>query len=231
MADLTPVASTALQLAAIRACESLRDDRLFNDPFARKLAGEDAIAIATKKVAEHEDQGRPFGQVRTRYFDDFLLGNVDNFSQVVLLGAGLDTRAFRLDLLKDLKFFEIDRSEIIDYKNNILGGETPQCDRITIATNLEESTWVNLLLEKGFDRNQKTMWILEGFLYYLQESQVVDLMKQISDLSSLGSYLGCDLINKVVANGEEEWSHHMQLAYSGFVGGIHFTLYLIAIKQ
>lgn len=204
------VSSTAKAMAAVRACESKRQDALFNDPFAERLAGEEAMAKAISLTEQHEKQGRPYAQVRTRFLDDFLLSNVKNISQVVLLGAGLDTRAFRLELPKQLRFFELDQEEIILYKNQILANDCPRCDRQTIATNLGESGWVDLLLNSGFNPSEPTIWILEGFLYYLTEEQAKILMTRINDLSAVGSVLGCDLINHATCNSSDDWAFMWQ---------------------
>lgn len=203
---ITKVSETAINMAAVRACESMREDALFIDRFAEKLVGPEAIAKAIPLVEEYEKQGRPFGEVRTRFLDDFLLNNVVHIRQIVILGAGFDSRAFRLKLPKYVRFFEVDQQEIIDQKNNILADEIPQCDRRTVAANLGDSAWVDLLLDAGFQPQEPTIWILEGFIYYLTEPQALNLMEKINNLSAVGSCLGCDLINSVVCNGKDEWA-------------------------
>ena len=203
---VTSVSSTAIMMAAVRACETLREDRLFVDPFAAKLAGDEAVGLAAPVVKGDEEQGRPYGQVRTRFLDDFLSAHAEDYSQVVLLGAGLDARAYRLELPKDLKFFEIDQPNIIDYKNEVLASDMPTCDRRVIAANLGEEAWVDLLLEAGFVPEEPSLWILEGFIYYLHEEQAVSLMEKINGLSAAGSRLGCDLINTTICNGSDEWA-------------------------
>lgn len=204
------VSSTAKVMAAVRACESKREDALFNDPFAEKLAGEEAMAKALALTEQHEKEGRPYPQVRTRFLDDFLLSNAKNAHQVVLLGAGLDTRAFRLDLPKQLRLYELDQEEIILYKNQILANDCPCCNRHTIATNLEESAWVDLLFKSGFQPNQPTIWILEGFLYYLTEEQAKTLIAKTNELSAVGTVLACDLINHAACNSSDDWAFMWQ---------------------
>jgi hypothetical protein len=89
------LASTAAWTAAVRALETQRPDRLFADPWANALAGETGSAWIRGKSA---DSVVPI-VLRTRYFDDYLkrINEQENIRQIVLLGAGLDTRAFRLD--------------------------------------------------------------------------------------------------------------------------------------
>jgi len=204
------VSYTARAMAAVRACESKRDDALFIDPFAHKLAGNDVVEKAITLTDNYEKQGRPYGQVRTRFLDDFLLKNLGNSRQVVLLGAGLDTRAYRLKLPDDLCFYEVDQEDVIVYKNQILANEQPRCDRRSIVADLGTSEWVDLLRDAGFKPEEPTIWILEGFIYYLMEDQATSLMAKIDELSAKESWLGCDLINNAVCNGSDDWASMWQ---------------------
>src|SRR5215207_6472776 len=94
------VGLTSRWVAAARARESERLDRLFDDPLAAALAGSEGFAWL-----DHMERAQPWGQpalyvvVRTRFFDDFQLRAswATGARQVVLLAAGMDARAFRLD--------------------------------------------------------------------------------------------------------------------------------------
>src|SRR3954447_21152784 len=100
--SLTGVSKTALGVARIRAGESRRPDRLFDDPYAAAFVA--AMPDAYADMASRSDEQRAIGAalavhvaIRTRLYDDYLLDAVDRgCRQVVLLAAGLDTRAFRL---------------------------------------------------------------------------------------------------------------------------------------
>src|SRR5262245_51482019 len=92
---------TAHWIAAARARETARPDRLFADPYADRLAG----TLGYRILADSERQsGREnnFIPVRVRWFDDTITRLTAPGVQVVLLGAGLDTRPYRLDLPADL---------------------------------------------------------------------------------------------------------------------------------
>ena len=86
--------STARWTAAVRAIESTRDDRLFDDPWAASLAGAEGAAWSANRPL---DSLSPM-VLRIRYFDDFLQRIFQEYAlkQVVLMAAGFDTRAFRL---------------------------------------------------------------------------------------------------------------------------------------
>src|SRR6266699_6751320 len=93
------VAGTAYWIAAARARETARPDRLFEDPYAAALAGDRGRRMLERAEAP-TGRPNPFLPIRTRHFDDVLVAEAgrDRPGQVVLLGAGLDTRGFRLPL-------------------------------------------------------------------------------------------------------------------------------------
>ncbi|MFK8183699.1 MAG: class I SAM-dependent methyltransferase [Phormidesmis sp.] len=204
------VSFTARSMAAARALESRREDALFHDPLAEKLAGAEAIEKAASIVEKNEKEGSPYPQVRTRFLDDVLLANASDIRQVVLLGAGLDTRAFRMGLSSDTHVYEIDQQDIFDYKNPILENDQPSCVRHTIVSDVSEGEWPELLLENGFQKDKPSIWIAEGFLYYLFEKDVIALMKTLQTFAAVGSVFACDVINEVVCNGRDDWSKYWQ---------------------
>jgi methyltransferase (TIGR00027 family) len=90
------VAATGFLVAAMRAEESARDNALFHDPFAERLAGDDGRRLLAESSSETGQPSAPI-VVRTRLFDEALLGaHADGVSQVVIVAAGMDARSFRL---------------------------------------------------------------------------------------------------------------------------------------
>lgn len=210
MSDVTEtdVGFTAKVIAAGRAIETQRSDALFIDPFAEQLAGTEAIQAAIPHLEEYEKQGRPFSSVRTRFFDDFLTKHSQSIQQIVLLGAGMDARAFRMSWQSETCIYEIDKSDVLNYKESVLAGSHPNCNRHSICTDLKESFWPKLLLEKGYRPSEPSIWLLEGFLYYLNEAEVHNLLTSIANLSAIGSWLGVDVINTVIRNGSDSWAQY-----------------------
>lgn len=130
--------------------------------------------------------------------------NVTNqVEQVVILGSGLDTRAFRLAWPSNITLYEIDQAEVIETKNNLLKDATPNCVRHTLAVDLTQS-WPEQLLKQGYQIDKPTAWLLEGVLYYLKEDDVHKIFKKINHLSTNHSYLGADLINPEMVNTTED---------------------------
>ncbi|KAF3890165.1 MULTISPECIES: class I SAM-dependent methyltransferase [Nostocales] len=202
------VSFTAKVIAAGRAIESQRPDALFIDPIAAQLAGQEAIEAAIPRLEEYEKQGRPFTSVRTRFFDDFLNNYSKHIQQIVFLGAGMDTRAFRLNWQSETHVYEIDKPDVLLYKESVLSGIIPNCNRHSICADLKESLWVQMLLEEGYRPSEPSIWVLEGFLYYLNPTEVENLLTNIQNLSVAGSYLGVDVINTAICNGSDDWAKY-----------------------
>lgn len=130
--------------------------------------------------------------------------------QVVLLATGLDSRAFRLNWRAGTHVYEIDHSKILDSKESVLAGIHPRCVRHSISADLKGSDWSQLLLERGYQASEPSIWLLEGFLYYLDSTEVHSLLVTIKNLAIAGSWFGADVINSVVLNGSHEWAKYWQ---------------------
>lgn len=193
----TTLASTARWTAAVRALESEREDRLFTDPWAADLAGEEGAAWLAQRSP---DSVLPI-VLRTRFFDDFLhrIAAQDAIRQIVLLAAGLDTRAFRLAWPAGMQLFELDQPDVLQHKERVLrsAGAMPACERRIIDVDLT-SAWQTALLQAGFDPDRPSGWLLEGFLFYLPNEHITHILDEVSDLTAPSSWLGFDIINSAV---------------------------------
>ena len=188
--------STALWTAAARAVESVREDRLFNDPWATALAGPEGAAWAANRSP---DSLAPM-LLRTRFFDDFLerITSENSVRQVVLMAAGLDTRLFRLAWPIGTQGFELDQYAVLQEKERILqaAGAQPNCTRHIVPANLIKPLRESLL-QAGFDPGQPCAWLLEGFLFYIQSDSITTILEDVTALSAPGSWLGFDIINSI----------------------------------
>ena len=196
-ADKQTLGNTAYWTAAVRALEHRRAERLFSDPWAQALAGE----VGTAWMAGRTPEIVVPIALRTRYFDDFLLRIADSegIRQVVMLAAGLDTRAYRLAWPEGMRFFEMDQAEVLVYKEQVLAsaGAKPAGELHRVAVDLT-GNWQAALLERGFDPAQPTAWILEGFLFYLANERLVRILDEVCQMAAPGSWLGFDCINSLV---------------------------------
>ena len=112
--------------------------------------------------------------MRTRLFDD-LLTSATCAEQVVLLGAGMDTRAYRLDLRADTVVFELDDPGVFAAKDIVLDAITPRCERREVHADLA-GEWIPALLDAGFDPTRRTVWLAEGLVFYLTAAAVGRLL-------------------------------------------------------
>ena len=173
------VGVTAHGVSALRHYESATrgpKDALISDPFAERLSGE----IGSRWVDSLEPWRRT-GMidglaVRTRRIDDDIAAAInvrDMISavgsgkfQVVVLGAGLDSRPWRLSesIKHPTNWFEVDFPEIFDYKLPIVTSDSCIGSTIThirVDADLSISTWISKLGEKGYDPSKPSVWLLE----------------------------------------------------------------------
>lgn len=187
--------ATARWTAAVRAVESARADRLFEDPWAAALAGE----AGTTWAAQRPPESLIPITLRTRFFDDFLqrITTQNAIRQVVLMAAGLDTRAYRLNWPPDIRLFELDQPAVLEHKEQVLqsAGAWPRCTRLAIPVDLT-GPWRAPLLQAGFDPHQPAGWLLEGFLFYISTEALTCLLDEVSHLAAPASWLGFDIINR-----------------------------------
>ncbi|TQS29895.1 SAM-dependent methyltransferase [Microbispora sp. KK1-11] len=199
---LKGVAKTALGMAMVRAHESLRDDRLFSDPYAQRFL-DAAPGAFPEQPASAEDLaalgplaslGAVFafhGVLRTRFFDDYLIAaTAAGCPQVVLLAAGLDTRAFRLPWPGGVRVFELDLPEVLAFKEAVLdrADALPACERKAVPADLR-ARWAGELVAAGFDHAVPTAWLAEGLLLYLTADEATRLLTEVGELSRPGSRL------------------------------------------
>jgi methyltransferase (TIGR00027 family) len=190
------LASTARWTAAVRAHESRRDDRLFHDPWAAALAGAEGEGWIARRG---DTPSLQVIAIRARFFDEFLeRATEQGIRQVVLLGAGFDTRAFRLPWPAGTRLFELDRAEVLVEKEQAMraGGARAACDRRVVTADLAGG-WGDRLIDAGFRRNQPACWLLEGVLFYLPTETGIEMLDTVGVLSAPGSRLGFDIPNRI----------------------------------
>ncbi|MGW9497911.1 class I SAM-dependent methyltransferase [Streptomyces prasinus] len=198
------VGVTALLVAAARAIETHRDDSLARDVYAEHFvlaaSASSDWPVRMQQVPDGDANplwgrfARYFG-LRTRVLDDFLLRSVQaGAPQVVLLGAGLDARAFRLDWPAGCVIFEIDREGVLAFKHDVLSGlsATPKAARVPIPVDLR-GDWVGALADAGFDATAPTAWLAEGLLFYLPSATEIHLIDTVDRLSASGSALAFEV--------------------------------------
>lgn len=203
--DMTGVGLSARWVAANRALETEHPSPLYRDPYARELAGDAGFdvlySMRTASGMGTFSGPDPYLTIRTRFFDDALLDAVRDSSidQVVLLAAGMDARAFRLEWPAGVRLFEVDRNDVFKHKEAILARmqARPACDRRVVEQDLSQS-WVSALVHAGFDPRRKAAFLAEGLLHYLDEPAATSLFEVLRGTAAPGSWLGLDTINPEV---------------------------------
>ena len=159
------VSDTALMVAACRAIETARADGLLRDPFAERLAGPRGDAIL-RGISGWQLMCFGIG-VRTRFLDDLVVETIarENIQVVLSVGAGLDTRPWRLSLPADLRWIEADFPEMLSYKTRAMAAEEPVCHLQRVAADVtDEAQRAALFAAAG---GVPTLMITEGLLMYL----------------------------------------------------------------
>lgn len=200
----TSVGSTALFVATARALEAQKPDPLAVDPFAEvfcRVVGGNAADVLDGKNPEHPLRTSDFGEhfvtfqgARTKYFDDYFRRAADaGVRQVVILAAGLDSRAYRLPWPDDTTIFELDRPQVLDFKREVLAkrGAEPNAERREVAIDLRED-WPQALRDSGFDAVRPSAWIAEGLLLYLPATAEEQLFTGIDALATPGSHVAVE---------------------------------------
>jgi methyltransferase (TIGR00027 family) len=215
--DIDLLATTACWTAAIRAQESERADRLFDDPLAATLAGREGAAWLERMTGVSGSDSNDSVNIRTRFFDDFLQRVTNNYPvrQVVLVAAGMDARAFRLEWPEGTVLYELDRPGLQERKAQRLAsvGAKPTCDYRMVGVDLEDS-WAEALSSAGFDASQRSAWLMEGLLFYLPESSALRLIDEVTALAAPESWLGLDVFNRemLVSPWTQAWREALERA-------------------
>src|SRR5271169_6937257 len=200
----TSVGATALFAATARALEAQKPDPLAVDPFAEvfcRAVGGNAADVLDGKIPDHQLKTPDWGEhfvnfqgARTRFFDDYFRQVTDDgVSQVVILAAGLDSRAYRLPWPDQTTIFELDRPQVLDFKREVLAqkGAKPNVERREVAIDLRED-WPQALRDSGFDAGKPSAWIAEGLLIYLPAAAEEQLFAGIDALAAPASYVAVE---------------------------------------
>jgi len=207
---------TAETIAMVRVSESRKpeDERICYDPYAIRFISQEVLDF----VANNPEEFRAFVVqnerlvpgarnsivARVRFFDDIVKSSIsDGLEQLVILGAGYDTRAYRIEGLNKIRVFEVDHpaTQSIKIEKIIeIFGSFP--DNVTyVPVNLEVDKWGQRLLESRYDKSLKTLFIMEGLLMYLSPEIVDEILYFIVNNSGKDSAIIFDYIPLSVVDG------------------------------
>ena len=206
---------TAQGVAKQRLIETIAgpDKRVINDPYAdnfmmgaglMKLMGHKLNVWLAKKLAPgfHEHIIS-----RTRFIDDLIeKSTTEGVEQYVILGAGYDSRAHRLELPSSLKIFEVDQPEVQDRKRTKLPKELPNSENVTYVTvDFAHQSLTERLLNSGFDKTKSTVFTLEGVTQYITKEAFNSTVKEMSMLcQKTSSIFVLSFVNELLNKNPED---------------------------
>jgi len=181
---ITHVSDTALWVANCRVPEGRRADAAFDDSLASMLSGERG-----RKIARSIPRSAmvAWGMIiRTSAIDqlisDALQAGVDT---VINLGAGLDTRPYRLDIPATLRWIEIDFPNIVDLKNSKLLDRKPNCRLERIGMDLLDRASRNEIFARYGTTSKNTLIITEGVIPYFSNHEIATLSGELLAIPSI----------------------------------------------
>ena len=191
-------------VAAYRARATAQPDRICDDPWAASLAGDLGYDVA-RRYDEAFGHMELWIALRTAFFDDQvrrLTADDGSVAQVVVLGAGFDTRAARL-AREGVRFFEVDREETQAAKLGRLGAVPgyPIESASYVTCDFERQDFLTRLAEAGFRLDAPALFLWEGVTPYLTEAAVRATLRRIAEGADAGSVLVFDHLRKRIVAG------------------------------
>ncbi len=209
-ADRKGPAKMAEGIAMLRAYESSKpeDERICYDPYAIHFINPKILEYAAK----HRDEANTTVEnnsgsivARVRYFDDFVKKLIENgLEQLVIFGAGYDTRAYRIEELKEkVKVFEVDHPGTQSFKMEKIKEIFDSIPEhvVFVPVDFEKETFSKKLFSKGYNRSLKTLFIMEGLLMYITPKSIAETLSFIAENSGKGSAVIFDYFPESVVDG------------------------------
>ncbi|MGN6210702.1 class I SAM-dependent methyltransferase [Asticcacaulis sp.] len=186
--EIVHVSDTAFWVAWYRWLETQRKDALFHDPLAGKLVGERGKKLARRMGIERAMAWSM--ALRTYIIDGYITeaiaGGVDC---VINLGAGLDTRPYRLALAPDFLWIEVDFANIVTFKNEALANDRPLCRLERVTCDLSQDADREALLADVNTRGRNILVLTEGVIPYLTNEAVASLAKNLHEQSHITHWI------------------------------------------
>lgn len=194
----------AERIAMVRAGESKKpeDERICYDPYATRFIRPEVVAFYQHNPEKYREEMEQIERMmpglnntlaaRARYFDDVVGSAVDEgIGQLVILGAGYDTRAYRIEGMKKIRVFEVDHPDtsiVKKEKVKEIFGSLPG-HVAYVPLDLESDGFGERLKRDGYDTSVKTLFLMEGVIMYLPLDALDRILKFIAHNSAIGSYV------------------------------------------
>jgi methyltransferase (TIGR00027 family) len=206
------VARTAHLTAWARALGRLTAGEAANGDYLAErglLPYQRALNRAPKLARWLLERGLPgaFGyfNARTQYFDDVLRQEARaGLEQVVILGAGFDSRSLRFsDAMRTARVFEVDMPEVLALRTErLLGSQQTTASAIAVPIDFEHEDLGEALRERGYASAARTLFLWEGVTYYLPEGAVKAVLSLVASQSGPGSSIVFDYVTRAFVDGD-----------------------------
>ena len=223
------VSDTARWSAVFRARETERDNALFRDPYAARLAGERGEQIAA--MLPFHDKHSWSWVARTYSFDSFISEQIERGADMVInLAAGLDARPYRMALPGTLQWIEVDFPEILAYKEAILSGESPKCRLRRVRMDLADSARRRELFDELAQQSKKALVLSEGLLVYLADEEAAALAQELAARPAFHAWVvdivSPGLLKMLQKNTHQEFGENVsRLKFAPAEGPAYFARY------
>ncbi len=208
--EIAHVSDTAFWVASFRARESERADAVFQDPLARVLVG-----TKGDEIAQSLGGARMMSfiiVVRTSAIDRLVASAIERGVDTVLnLGAGLDTRPYRLKLPPSLRWIEADFPSMIELKNDKLAAERPVCALERVGIDLADRAARRALLARVAASARSVLVITEGVINYLSDDEAGRLAEDVHAEAALRYWIQ-DYYSAEARRHRPRWRRKMQAA-------------------
>jgi methyltransferase (TIGR00027 family) len=156
-----------------------------------------------KLVEPGEETSDSTAGIRVLMFDRIMEKYIDEMEQLVLPGAGFDLIALHFTKGKNVKVFQLDQVNTLNIKVETLKKAGIKHDWITyIPVDYANESWVDKLLEAGFDKTKKTLFLWQSVSLYLEADIVKETLREMADLCVDGSVIAQDFYSRAFASGE-----------------------------
>src|SRR6478735_12547176 len=187
---INDVSDTAIWVAYYRGLESDHPKPMFRDPLAKLLVGDRGKQIAST-FTRTGNYTAWVVLTRTVIIDEFIQQAIaEGVDAVINLGAGLDTRPYRMDLPASFPWVEADFPHLIEYKSNILREHQPRCQLQRVGVDLSDPAARRAFLEGAVPGARKILVLTEGVIPYLTEEQVAGLAQDLRAQPRFAFWIG-----------------------------------------
>ena len=160
----------------------------------------------------------PYLVIRTCFLDQFLReATRDGLRQVVILAAGMDSRAFRMEWPPGTVIFEVEREEVLAYKASVLGvlAAAPRARRVEVPADLRDD-FCATLRRCGFSEGAPAVFLLEGLTPYLpDEAAAMSILSTVASIAVPGSRLALDMVGQSFLRSPWTQNHLDRLRMQG----------------